>query len=110
VVDRSKSKGNTDSVGVSARRDEMMQPKSILKQIIEFNKAAYENAFKNMNILQEQTEKVINLCIDQAIGASDESKRAARECVLMYRKGYEYFKKLADDNFRKMEALYQDKK
>jgi len=28
----------------------------------------------------------------------------------MYRKGYEYFKKLADDNFRKMEALYQDKK
>ena len=88
----------------------MMQPKSILKQVIEFNKAAYENAFKNMNILQEQTEKVINLCIDQAIGASDESKRAARECVLMYRKGYEDFKKLADDNFRTMEALYQDKK
>ena len=88
----------------------MMQPKEMLKQMIDFNKAAYENAFKNMNLLQEQMEKVINIYIDQAVGVSDEGKKAAREWASMYKKGYDDFKKLVDDNFKKMESFFQEKK
>jgi hypothetical protein len=84
----------------------MMQPKEMLKQMIEFNKSAYENALKNMNILQEQMEKVINLYIDQAPGMSEEGKKAAKEWAAMYKKGYEDFKKLVDDNFKKMEDFF----
>ncbi len=88
----------------------MMQPKDMLKQMIDFIKAAYENAFKNMNMLQEQMEKVVNLYIDQSVGVSDEGKKAAREWASMYKKGYEDFKKLVDDNFKKMETFFQEKK
>ena len=84
----------------------MMQPNEMLKQMIDFNKSAYENAFKNMNMLQEQMEKVINTYIDQAPGMSDEGKKAAKDWAAMYKKGYEDFKKLVDDNFKKMEAFF----
>lgn len=52
-----------------------MQTKEMLKQIFEFNKAALTNIVKNLNMLQEQTEKVMNLYIDQTVGMSDESKK-----------------------------------
>jgi hypothetical protein len=60
----------------------MMQPKDMLKQMIDFNKAAYENAFKNMNMLQEQMEKVINTYIDQTAGMSDEGKKGGKRLGL----------------------------
>jgi archaellum component FlaC len=85
----------------------MMQPKDMLKQMIDFNKTAYENVFKNMNILHEQMEKSINLYIDQAPGMSEEGKKAAKEWASMYKKGYEDFKNLVDDNIKKMEAFFQ---
>ncbi len=70
---------------------------------------AYENAFKNLDILQEQMEKVFNLYIDQAVGVSDEGKKAAKEWASMHRKGYEDLKKLVDDNLKKMEAFFEKK-
>ena len=86
-----------------------MQPKDMLKQMIDFNKSAYENAFKNMNMLQEQMEKVINLYIDQASGMSEEGKKAAKEWASMYLKGFEDYRKLVDENFKKLEAFFQEK-
>ena len=86
-----------------------MQPKEMIRQIFEFNKTAYANAFTNLNILQEQMEKVMNLYIDQAVGMSDESKKAAREWVSMYGRGLQDYRKLADDNIRKMEAFFRIK-
>ena len=86
-----------------------MQPKDMLRQMIDFNKSAYENAFKNMNMLQEQMEKVVNLYIDQASGMSEEGKKAAKEWASMYRKGFEDYRKLVDENFKKLEAFFQEK-
>ncbi len=87
-----------------------MQPKDMLKQMIDFNKSVYENAFKNMNVIQEQMEKVVNLYIDNVSGMSEEGKKAAKEWAMMYKKGYDDFKKLVDSNFKKMEAFFQEKK
>jgi hypothetical protein len=86
-----------------------MYHKEMLMQMIEFNKAAYENAFKNITMLREQMETVMNLYIDQAIGVSDDGKKAAKEWVAMYKKGCEDFKKLVDENFKKIESIFQEK-
>jgi len=86
----------------------LIQLKNMFKQMIDFNKTTYENAFKNMNILQEQMEKAINLYIDQA-PMSEEGKKAAKEWASMYKKGYEDFKKLVDDNLKKMESFSEQK-
>jgi len=54
-------------------------------------------------------EKVINLYIDQASGMSEEGKKAAKEWASMYRKGFEDYRKLVDENFKKLEAFFQEK-
>jgi hypothetical protein len=74
----------------------------VRKKMIDFNKAAYENAFKNVNMLQESMEQAIHHYIDKASGMSENSKKSANEWVSMHKKGYEYFKKLVDDDFKKM--------
>ena len=86
-----------------------MYHKEMLMQMIEFNKAAYENAFKNITMLREQMETVMNLYIDQAIGVSDDGKKAAKEWGTMYKKGCDDFKKLVDDNLKKMESFSEQK-
>lgn len=85
-----------------------MQPKDMLKQMIDFNKSAYENAFKNVNILQEQMEKMIDAYIDQAVGIPEPTKKAAKEWASMYKKGFDDFKKLMDDNYRKLGAFFEE--
>ena len=64
----------------------MMQPHEMFKQLFDFNKSAYETALKNMNMYQEQMEKMINLYIDQAVGMPEQTKKAAKECASMYKK------------------------
>jgi hypothetical protein len=86
-----------------------MQPKDILKQMIEFNKSAYENTSKNLNMLQEQMEKMLNQYIDQAVGIPEEGRKAAKEWAKVYKKGFDDFKKLMEDNYKRLGELFQEK-
>ncbi|MDX9746746.1 MAG: hypothetical protein WCX84_04055 [Syntrophales bacterium] len=88
----------------------MIHPKDTLKQMIDINKSICANAFNNMSTIHDQMEKVVNIYIGQASGMSEEGKKAVREWASMYRKGFEDFKKLVEDNFAKMESFFQDKK
>ncbi|HTZ40518.1 MAG TPA: hypothetical protein VMB77_10185 [Syntrophales bacterium] len=87
----------------------MMQPHEMFKQLFDFNKNAYETSLKNMNLYQEQMEKMINLYIDQAVGMPDESKKAAKEWASMYKKVFADFQKLMDDNHKKIGTFFQEK-
>ena len=42
-----------------------MEPKKIAKEMIDFNKKAFDNSFKSMSVLQDQTEKMVSAFIDQ---------------------------------------------
>lgn len=43
-----------------------MDQKQIAKQMVEFNKAAFDNSFTAMTALQDQTEKLITGFLDKA--------------------------------------------
>jgi hypothetical protein len=86
----------------------MLQPKDTLKQMIEFNKSAYENASKHLNMLHEQMEKMFNQYMDQAVGIPEEGRKAAKEWARMSKKGFDDFKKLMEDNYKKVEAFFQE--
>ncbi len=86
-----------------------MQPKDVLKQMIQFNKSTFDNAFKNLGLLQQQMEQTMNLYIDQAGGLSDEGKKAAKDWTAMYKKGFDDYKKLIDENFSKLDAFFEGK-
>lgn len=87
-----------------------MQPKQMLKQMIDFNKATFDNAFNSMAMLQGQMESIINTFVDQSTGMSEKGKKAAKEWAVIYKKGFEDFKRSVDDNFKKVDSFFQQGK
>jgi hypothetical protein len=85
-----------------------MNNKVILKQFIQFNKTAFDNAFKAMNMAQEQGEKMLNALLDQATWIPEEGKKTITEWVKGYKKGVDDFKKTVDDQYKKVEEYFEN--
>jgi hypothetical protein len=83
----------------------MTQPKELLRQMVSFNKAAFENSFNTMLMLQEQMERMSRAYLDQATGIPAETKNAVNEWMQIYKKGLTDFKAMIDENFKKVEAF-----
>jgi hypothetical protein len=84
-----------------------METLNFAKQIIDFNKAAFDNTFNAMVILQEQTEKAANTLMDQAAWLPQDGRKAIDDWTTAYKKGRENFKKTVDDNFKKVESYFK---
>ena len=80
----------------------------LTKQMIDFNKASFDNSFNAMVLLQEQTEKMVNTFMDQAAWLPGEGKKALNEWVETVRKGREDFKKVVDQGFGKVEDYFAE--
>jgi polyhydroxyalkanoate synthesis regulator phasin len=85
-----------------------MDPKKIAKQMIDFNKTAFDNIFNSMIMLQEQAEKMANTLLSQATGLPDEGKKVINDWVKAYKKGREDYKKAVDESFKKVEDFFAD--
>mgnify|MGYP001765735383 CR=1 FL=1 len=83
-----------------------MEPKQFAKQMIQFNKAAFDNTFNAMTVLQEQTEKMVNRFIEQNPWMPAEGKKAVYDWVRAYKRGRDDFKVAVDDNYRKVEEFF----
>jgi polyhydroxyalkanoate synthesis regulator phasin len=83
-----------------------MDPKQIAKQMIQFNKAAFDNVFDVMTVLQERTENLIGTYLEQAPLLAEEGKKAIADWMKAYKKGRIEFKTAMDDNFKKVEEFF----
>lgn len=79
-----------------------MDQKQIAKQMMEFNKTAFDNTFNAMTVLQDQTEKLVFRFLDKAQWFPAEGKNNINEWVKAYKKGREEFKAAADENYKKV--------
>jgi hypothetical protein len=89
---------------------ETMDQKQILKQMIDFNKATFDNTFNAMVMLQEQAERAANTLLEQANWLPEDGNKAINEWVKAYKKGREDFKKVVDENFQKVESFFSGTK
>ncbi len=87
-----------------------MDPKKIAKQMIEFNKAAFDNSFSAMKALHEQTEKIINKFWEKTPMFPEEGKKAIAEWMKTYKKGCEDFQNTVDENFKRVEDFFSEPK
>jgi 5'-deoxynucleotidase YfbR-like HD superfamily hydrolase len=83
-----------------------MDQNQIFKQMIDFNKAAFDNSFCAMAMVHEQTEKMVGNILEQATWLPEEGKKAITEWSNACRKGAEDFKKTVDDNFKKVDDFF----
>lgn len=85
-----------------------MEQKQIARQMMEFNKTAFDNSFSAMSALQDQTEKLVLSFLNKAVWFPGEGKKAINDWVLSYKKGREDFKASADESYKKV-ADYFDR-
>ncbi|MBP7764086.1 MAG: hypothetical protein KA113_02740 [Syntrophaceae bacterium] len=78
-----------------------MDQKQIIRQMLEFNKAAFDNHFKAMLFFQNQNEQYLLRFLDKATWLPEEGKKAMNEWLSAYKKGRESFKDYADEGYKK---------
>ena len=83
-----------------------MDSSKIAKQMIDFQKATFDNTFSAMVLLQEQAEGMANTLLDQAAWMPAEGRNAISGWVDGFKKGREDFKKGVDENFKKVEDFF----
>ena len=85
-----------------------MDQKQIAKQMMEFNKTAFDNTFSAMIVLQDQTEKLVSGFLEKAPWFPEEGKKAINDWINTYKKGREDFKTSADESYKKVADYFAD--
>lgn len=84
------------------------EPSKMAKQVIDFQKTAFENSFSAMVMIQGQTEKLADQFITKNSLIPEEGQRMINEWRLSFKKGRDDFKKSVDENFKRMESFFED--
>lgn len=83
-----------------------MEPIKMAKQMIDFNKATFDNTFNAMVMVQEQMERTVGTFLEKATWLPDEGKKLLNEWMTTYKKGREDFKKTVDESYKKLEDYF----
>ena len=83
-----------------------MDQNQIAKQMIQFNKTAFDSSFNAMSMVYEQNEKMFENFLTQTPGLPEEGKKAIKDWMSIYRNGCNDFKKQVDDNYAKVEEYF----
>ena len=85
-----------------------MNQNELLKQMLDFNKSAFENALQTMTMLQEQAERVADSCLEQVTVLPKEGKMVVDEWRQACKKGRETFKNSMDESFKQVETFFAE--
>jgi len=84
----------------------MMEQAKVTRQMIEFYKTTFDNTFNAMMILQEQTEKMVGLFLEQSPWFPKEGKGAVNEWVKTYKRGRDAYKISVDESYKKVNEFF----
>ena len=85
-----------------------METEKFAKQMIDFQKATFDNTFTAVTTLSGPGERMFSTMIEQATPAPpEESRRVIEEWVGTYKKGRADFKGVIDENFVKLADLVE---
>jgi hypothetical protein len=92
----------------SPKEENPMDPKKVTKQTFDFYKSTFENTYNAMTMLQEQSQKMLEMYLDQTQGFPEEGKRAVQDWIKSYKKGSQDFKAAVDESFKKVEDFFAE--
>ncbi len=84
-----------------------MEATRITKQMIDFQKAAFDNTFNAVVMFQDQTEKMAGKLLNEITWFPEEGKKAINDWTKAYKQGRDKFKKSADENFKKADDFFE---
>ncbi|MGD0277461.1 MAG: hypothetical protein ABSB79_15680 [Syntrophales bacterium] len=78
---------------------------TMAQQMTSFYKSAIDNSVNAMTMIQENTEKMVNLSLEQSPWFPEEGKKIVNSWMKAYKKGYDDLKVAADEQYKKLEAF-----
>ncbi|HPK53377.1 MAG TPA: hypothetical protein PK114_02890 [Smithellaceae bacterium] len=85
-----------------------MNPRMVTKQIIDFYRTVFDNAFDNIDLLQNHSEKIIGQLLGKADFFPAKGKEIIMEWIEADKKRRLDFKELLNDNFQVVEGIFVD--
>jgi hypothetical protein len=83
-----------------------MDQKQIIKQMVEFNQSAFDNAFDAIVTIQDQTEQIAGKMMDQADWMPAEGRKVIDNWVDVFKTSRTNFKVQVDANYKQIEKLF----
>ena len=81
-----------------------MEPMKLAKQMIDFQKATFDNTFDAMAMLQDQTERTA-ASWEQTLGIPEEGQKFIDEWIKAFNERRDNFKKMVNESVDNMEAV-----
>jgi hypothetical protein len=81
-----------------------MQPTMMMKQVLAFNKKAFDDSFNAIIAVQEHAEKMVNVFWGNSTFFPEAGKKAIGEWVNTYKNGLDDFKANVDSRFKLIES------
>jgi hypothetical protein len=85
----------------------MMEANKIAKQMIEFQKAAFNNTFNSIAMMQDQSEKMVQNLMQQNPALPKQSTDAFNEWLKMCKKARDDYKNAVEEGFKNLENLFE---
>ncbi len=83
-----------------------MEPR-IAKEIIELQKATFDNTFSALSMFQDQAERATKMIFESTmLPVPEDGKKIVDEWVQAFKKGRDEFKKAVDESYKKMEEAF----
>ena len=83
-----------------------MDQKQTFKQMIEFNRTTFNNAYNAMVLVQDQCEKAVYAVLDQATGLPVEGRKTIENWSEAFKDGRKNFKQQMDNGFEQAVKLF----
>ncbi len=83
-----------------------MDARQTTKQLMEFNKRAFDNFYNTLSTLQDETESIVSRFMEKSTWMTPEGKKMFSQMSESYRKGRNDFKAMADENYRKVSEYF----
>lgn len=85
-----------------------MDQKKVFQQIIQFQKATFDNSFAGLTRLQEQGETMVDTFLARSSWLPEEGRKAVADWMTAYGKARADFKETVDANFDKIMDFFEN--
>lgn len=82
-----------------------MEQTNIGGQLSGIYKATFENGISTLNAIQDYTEKVVNLSLEQSPWIPEESRKLILSWVKAYKKGFDDFRVAATEQYKHLDSV-----
>jgi hypothetical protein len=79
--------------------------KKMAQKMTGYYKSTIDNSINAMTMIQEKTEKMVSLSLQQSPWFPEEGKNFINAWLKAYKKGYDDLKVAADEQYKKLEAF-----